>query len=478
MQIQPSVPEPARPWGARRIIAEAVRARPLAASRLRRAVRVAAASLLATVVACAAAPALPRAAAAGGLWTLERVLAETRRQDPEIEAARRAGAAGRAAGAAAFSALSPRVTLDAGATRSDDPALLFSQKLWQGRFTEDDFALSSLNRPGPRSAWNWGVTVEQPLWNGGAEVTAPRLAAHHRRAATELERARTADRLLAVIGIYAGAVRSREALAADSIALGAAEAQRRAAVERFRLGQVPELDTLRAAARWAETRTTWLTARKDLSLALARLSQLVGADIAAEALAGLPDPAAIAPPGTPGRGRGELEASRADAGARGVEATRATFLLLPSVNARLDYRDYRDPVNGEGDRRFLAAVSVSLPVWDGLRRLEERRAARALAAEARARTELLRRDLEIEAADARAEASLSLERRDTARLARAASEEALRLALARYRAGLLSQTDLLAADSDAARARRSAVHAEVDAVVAQYRHQHAMGALE
>jgi hypothetical protein len=42
----------------------------------------------------------------------------------------------------------------------------------------------------------------------------------------------------------------------------------------------------------------------------------------------------------------------------------------------------------------------------------------------------------------------------------------------------LSQTDRLAADSDAARARLNGVNAEVDAVVAQYRHRHAMGALE
>ena len=461
MQTQPPSPERRRPALARRIIAEA-----------------AAAILAASSLSCLAALLPAGAAAAAESWTLERVLAEVRRQDPGIEAARRGGDAGRAAGAAALSALSPRVTLEAGATRSDDPALLFSQKLWQGRFTADDFALSSLNRPEPRNAWNWGVTVEQPIWNGGAEVTAPRLAGHQRRAASEMQRARTADRLLLVVEAFAGAVRAREALAADSTALEVADMQRRAAVERFQLGQVPELDTLRAAARRAETRAAWLTARKDLSLALVRLSQLVGSDVAAGTLGALPEPETVAPPDEAGRGRGELEAARAEARARGVESTRATLLLLPSINARFDYRDYRDPMTGEGERRFLAGVSLSLPVWDGLRRVEERRAAAARAAEARARSELLRRDLELQAADARAEVSLSIERRETARLARAASEEALRLALARYRAGLLSQTDLLAADADAARARLQAVHAEVDAVVAQYRHRHALGALE
>jgi len=55
----------------------------------------------------------------------------------------------------------PRLALDGGWTRSDDPALLFSQKLQQGRFTTDDFALSELNDPSPSNAWNGGVVVEQ-----------------------------------------------------------------------------------------------------------------------------------------------------------------------------------------------------------------------------------------------------------------------------------------------------------------------------
>ncbi len=444
------------------------------------------ASRIIAVLALAAA--LPGAAAEparAGTWTLERVLEAARRKDPGITAARRAGEAGRATGAAAFSALSPRVTLDAGFTRSDDPALLFSQKLWQGRFESRDFALPALNQPAPRNAWNWGVTVEQPLWNAGTEVTAPAAASHRRAAATASQRASIADRLLAAAETYARAVRARDAFAADSVALTAAEEQRRAAVERFHRGQVPELDTLRAVTRWAESHTAWLTAGKDLDVAFRRLSLLAGEEIGAQDLADLPDAAAIAPPAVSiapaksgGAERGELTAVREQAKALRVESTRAAFALLPSLNARLDLRHYHDPDSGEGDRRFLVGVSASLPVWDGLRRYEERRAARARAQEAEARAEQLRRDLSLEALDARGEASLALERRETARLARASSEEALRLALARYRAGLLAQTDLLAADAEAARARLDAVDAEVDAVLAQYRYRHATGDLE
>ena len=44
--------------------------------------------------------------------------------------------------------LSPHVTVSSGFTRTDDPAVLFSQKLWQGRFGMADFAIPSLNQSG------------------------------------------------------------------------------------------------------------------------------------------------------------------------------------------------------------------------------------------------------------------------------------------------------------------------------------------
>ena len=437
---------------------------------------IAASALAVTLLAAAGPP------ASAGPWTLERTLEAARRMDPGITAAHRAGEAGRAEGSAALASLSPRITLDAGLTRGDDPALLFSQKLREGRFTSQDFALSSLNQPAPRSAWSWGVTLEQPLWNRGAEVTSPAIASHRRAAASAGERASVADRLLAAAETYGRAVRARNALAADSVAFAAAEEHRRAAVERFRQGQVPELDTLRATTRWAEARSAWLTADKDLGVAMRRLALLVGEEVGAAELADLPEPQALSPPATeaqtPSPVRGELEAARERANALRVESSRAAFALLPSLNARLDVRQYRDPDSGEGERRFLLGVSASLPIWDGLLRIEERRAARARAEEAEARAEDLRRDLSLQVLDARGEASIALDRREAARMARASSEEGLRLALARYRAGLLPQTDLLAADAEAARARLGAVDADVDAVLAQYRYRHAMGVLE
>lgn len=424
----------------------------------------------------------PAHVSAGQTWTLERVLEAARRSDPGVAAARAAGRAGAAAAATSWSALSPRIGVDAGWTRTDDPALLFSQKLWQGRFTAADFALPALNDPAPRNAWSWGATAEQPLWNGGAEVTAPALAAHRGRAAREAARSAVAGRLLEVVRVYVEAVRARDALEADSIALAAAEESRRSVVERFRRGQIPELDTLRATSHWAETRVAVLGSDRRTQVALARLETTVGERVPREELGALPDPASLNRDASRDRPdvetRSEYLAAREEARAQGIEATRASLALLPSLNARADVRRYEDPESGGGARRFFVGLTASLPIWDGTRRIQERRIARARADEAAARAELLKRSLAASTLDAAVDAGVSLDRRDAANLAAASAEEALRLAQGRYRAGLLSLSDLLAVDAETARARHARVDAESDAVLAQYRLLHARGVLE
>ncbi len=414
--------------------------------------------------------------ARAGTWTLERVLASVREGDPGVTAAHAAGAAGRAQAAQSWAMLSPHLTASAGFTRADDPAMLFSQKLWQGRFTPADFAVDRLNHPDAQSALQWGLTLDQPLWNGGRELTVPALARHYQRAATAMERAGVADHLLAAAEAYVAAVRARADDDAAHLALEAAQAMRGAAVERFRMGQVPELDTLRAAVRAGEARVRALGARRGLALALDRLSRLVRTPLDAAALETPGEPPA--PAERAETQRGELAATRERAAALGTESRTAALRLLPSLNSRMAMTQYR-PYSGDGwERRWLVALSADLPLFDGGQRLNEWRAARARATEARAGAQALERDLAVGLAAARIEAALAGERRDVARDGRAAAEEALRLATSRYRAGLLPLSDLLATDAEASSARAAEVEASTAVTLAYYRLLHAQGDLK
>ncbi len=424
---------------------------------------------------CLLLPALPGRAAAGG-WNVERVLDAVRTNDPGVRAARAGGAAGRAQAAQTWAMLSPRLTASAGFTRTDDPAVLFSQKLWQGRFTMADFAIDRLNQPDPQSAMQWSLTVDQPLWNGGRELTVPGLAAQYGRAATDMERANVADRLLAAAQAFGDALRARAGSHAAQLGLEAARSMRESAVARFQMGQVPELDTLRATARLGEARVQALQARRGLAVAIDHLSRLVGAPVAAE---DLEETTAFAPvPERAETARGELAAMRESAKAASTESWTAALRLLPSINSRFAVSQYR-PWDGDSyERRWMVAVMADLPLFDGGQRWNEARAARAKAEEARAKAQALERDMATGLAAARAEDAVAAERLDAARAGLAAAEEALRLASLRYRAGLLPITELLGADAEASGARAAEADASTAVLLAHYRLLHAQGDLK
>jgi outer membrane protein len=392
-----------------------------------------------------------------------------------VRAAHANGEAGRAQAAQAWAMLSPHVTLSGGFTRADDPAVLFSQKLWQGRFTPADFAVDRLNQPDPQSALQWGLTVDQPLWNGGREFAVPGLAARYRRAAGAAERAAIADRLLDAVDAYVAALRAREDARAAELALLAAQAMRDAAVERFRMGQVPELDTLRVAARLGQARVREIGARRGAAVALDRLSRLVQAGVPAESLAPVDEVPAV--PERPASDRGELTAAREGAAAAGTEARTAALRLLPSLNSRFAVTGYRPYADGTFERRWMVAISADVPLFDGGQRWNEWRAAKARATAARATSQMLERDLAVGLAAARAEEAVARERQDAARAGRLAADEAQRLAGERYRAGLLPLTELLATDAEASAARATEVEASAATILAHYRLLHSQGEL-
>ncbi len=419
-------------------------------------------------------------APAPSVWNLDRILDSARNDAPWAAAARAEGKAGEAMGATHWGALSPRVTAIGGLTRTNDPALLFSQRLWQGRFTADDFAIDALNQPGPRTALEYGLLLEQPIWNGGAEFTAPKAASRARREARAQAEAAVAETLLDAVRRYVAYVAARAGADADSLAMAAAEASHAASVERHRRGQLADLDTLRTFAHASEARERWLAGVRDRDVARRRLSDVVGvtlgdAEIAtpppADAESFLRDDAEASEPN-------ELRAARARGERLSLEAARAAMRLLPSLNGRLAVTYYRDPDADGVERRWFAGLSVDWPLWDGTVRIQERRAAAARAEAARANAEALRRDLAARREAARRDVELAGPRRDAARAARRASEEALRLALARFRAGLLSLDALLQVDADAARARERHIEREAGVLLAGYTYLHATGRLK
>jgi outer membrane protein TolC len=151
---------------------------------------------------------------------------------------------------------------------------------------------------------------------------------------------------------------------------------------------------------------------------------------------------------------------------------------LPSLNLRFSYNQYIDPDGGASAWRYSGWLLLDLPIWDALDRVNKWKASKARAREAEADVEAVRRQMEIRALAAEKERAISFEQLRTAELARSSSEEALRIALDRYREGLLPISEWSATEADAARARRDYVQAEAGVVLAHYRYLRAIGRLQ
>ncbi len=409
--------------------------------------------------------------------SLERALDQVRSAEPGVLAARARADAARADAGLGIQSLSPRVRLQAALDRSDDPAFLFSQKLWQGRFIQADFDLRALNQPPEATSLHYGVSVEQPIFNGGGEVMGPAIAGHRRRAADAAGEAEISGRLLQAVRGYVAAWKASQALAADSLALAAAEEHRRAAGLLFHTGQVSELDTLRTFSRRSQAYAEWLTGGSGREIALLTLSSLVGEPVAA---ADLVDPSQspwTAPFASTSR-RGELRAATETAAALRLDSRRMGLRLLPSINSALQIDWYRDASSGPAQRRWTAGVRVDLPLWDGGRRIQDWRASSARAREEEAVAEELARRIEVERQEAASRMNLAAGRAQAMRAGRAAAEEALRLGEARYKAGLLPLSELLSTDAEAARARLAELDAEANIVMSRYDYLHAVGELK
>ena len=151
----------------------------------------------------------------------------------------------------------------------------------------------------------------------------------------------------------------------------------------WRMGQVADVDTLRAAARSSEARVRALGAKRQLTVSLGRLSGIVGTQVLPQEL--VADGEWPPAPTTEGV-RGELAAAREVMAAASTQSHEAALALLPSFNSRLAVSQYAPANGGAWERRWMVAVTAELAAlrrWPAGERL---RAARAQAEQARAGT--------------------------------------------------------------------------------------------
>ena len=133
-------------------------------------------------------------------------LAEAQRtaagQSPLVAAARAEVARAAAGHLGALAGLLPSVGVYETYTRTNDAVNAFGFRLKQERFTQGDFALSSLNSPSALDNVGTRIVVRQPIFGGGDSVFRLRQARSGVRAAQKMQDRRGGEVSFAVAQAY------------------------------------------------------------------------------------------------------------------------------------------------------------------------------------------------------------------------------------------------------------------------------------
>jgi outer membrane protein TolC len=295
------------------------------------------------------------------------------------------------------------------------------------------------------------------------------------------------DVVLQIQVAYFQYLAARSLLEAQHTTLAEAQANLSAAEERRRVGVATIADVLQArtAASQAQldlqsTEGNLQTTRGALALALglpANLPYDVDSTAAAVPVAPLAD-SVDALIGSALKGRPDLAAARstAEAARAGLGEARSSLLPSLSLNATAG-RTYATTIPN-GANSYNLSLGLSVPIFNGFSRQYDLRQAEYEAEAASARTETLRQQVVYQVFSAYYALQTSTRRVRTAEDLMASAQQSSEVALARYKAGVGTVLDLLAAQSALAGARAQQVDARLAWSVSLAQLAHDAGVLD
>lgn len=401
---------------------------------------------LALAVLLSAAPAAAAAPDADGPLTLERAVATALAHQPQLRAARAQTRAAQARAAQGNAALLPAARLSAGVSR--------------GGF---------LVPPETSTSWTLGLSASQPLFDAFSwySATAGRAAA---AAQAETERDSVQAVVLAVRTAWFQAAAARDLVEVAKETLANREAHLTQVQGFVEVGTRPEIDLAQARADRANAVVQLIGAENDLATGHAQLNQAMGVAASTDyALAPTQVAALAGEEGDVEALLAEALAARPDVAARarqraGQEATlrSAQATWLPSVLAGASVNKAA-PTGGElldkSRRSWSAGLTLSWPLLEGGRGAARVSEAQASLDALDAEDEAFRQQIRLEVEQARLAVRSARAALEASREVVVNARERLRLADARYQAGLGSGLEL----NDAQVAVTSAAAQEVKA---------------
>ena len=361
----------------------------------------------------------------------------------------------------AKSFLYPHASFSETITAGDDPVYVFGSKLRQQRFAASDFALNVLNTPLPfvnystRFGGTWNLFDSLASWRSVDRAEREKDAANH-----ELERAGQEIVFRVAESYYAVQLAAKQLEVARQ-AMQAAESILERSRNRVESGVAVQSDSLSAEVRLATRKQELIRAQNNLAMSRAQLSVAMGLSTEgdfepSDALAEkeLPAPALEDIEKQAVEKRPDLGRIRAEEAAQKESVSIAKSSFGPRVNAYANWEsDNPTLVAGGGGNNWIAGVELQYDLFEGGAKHAELWRERALQDKIAAAKESATDAVRLEVRRAYYEVDATRQQIEVARAAIADAQESLRINQDRYDAGLLTITDLLAAEDAARRAQ-------------------------
>lgn len=405
--------------------------------------------------------------------TLKQAVEIALRQHPQVQAADSGRRAAETRILAARSGYLPKLHYAESFQRTNNPVYVFGSLLTQARFTEQNFALPALNRPGFLNNFQAQLTLEQVIYDGGMTREAVRAAEVGKELAGEEERRARQNVIAGVVRAYFGAVLAAESLKTAEEAVRSAEADLERARALRSAGLITDADVLSLEVHLAAMREQRIRRAADVEVARAALNEALGQPLDTPQVletalvplsAPVPEPAAYEKLAVEQRPEARQAALAVRLASSQSAAARAA--LLPQLVFRSTFETDRQRFVTRGAANWLAAVSLRWNLFNGL--ADRQRIREAGFAEQRAQAELRRSEslIRLQVRQAYAGSQAAAQRIEVARAAISQAEESLRIIQNRYQNGLATVTDLLRAQTAVLEARNRHLAALYDQRVA------------
>jgi len=371
-------------------------------------------------------------------------------QHPALAASRSGVAAADQRVTAARGGYLPKLNYTESYLRSNNPVAVFSSLLTQHQFTEQNFALGPLNRPGFINNFQSQLAVDQVIYDAGQTRQAVRAAELGRSLAGEDRRRTEMEVIAAVVRTYHGVVLAEEALRVAEEAARSAEADARRAEAIQAAGLSTDADVLSIRVHLAAMREQQIRRRADLDVAVATLNEALGLP--------LTEQHRLTTPLTPARSqqlalesyekeglahRPDVRQARLAETLAEAQAAAARAALWPQVVARAGFEADRQRFLTRGGANWLASLSLRWNLFNGFQDRSRIQEALELVNQARARQTQTSTLISLQVRRAHADLRAAEERIAVAQAAIAMAEESRRIIKNRYESGLSGVTDLL-----------------------------------